>query len=479
MRAGKHAVPFAVLVVIAVQWIPTSAVLSARASLSSSLQQAQLTASDWHYGDNFGYSVASSDSIVVVGAPFVNPTGHLQVGAAYIFVRSAGMWTQQAELFAPPGASGITPTIGDFGYSVAISGTRVVVGDPTQSAAFIFVESLGTWTQRAKLTASDGRSLFGQTVAISDSTVVVGGAGDGIVSGSAYIYALTGTTWSQQAELTAPADPVRGFTSLGISGSTVVLGAPREATGPGATYIFSGSAGTWTRQATLMSSDIAEAFGWSVAISRSTVVVGAPQSSEGLVREGVYVYEGFGTTWTQEARLTASDPASRFYGFGYSVAISGATVVVGAINEVDSTNQNYNVGTAYSFVGSGANWSQQAELRPSDVSTNPGYPVGFGFAISIAGYTMVVGAPGHSGSTGAAYVYDLSRIANQSSAESPQPRAPASQSTPGPTGPHVPTPPSSAPEPTPTADATAAASRTTGSVLLPSDWRFFPALRIR
>src|SRR5215472_6459861 len=92
-------------------------------------------------------------------------------------------------------------------------------------------------------------------------------------------------------------------------------------------------------------------FGYSVAISGSTAVVGAPykNSSTGAA----YVYVQSGTAWSQQAKLTAAGGASGDF-FGTSVALSGSTAVVGAYGK------NSNAGAAYVFVRSGTAWSQQA-----------------------------------------------------------------------------------------------------------------------
>src|SRR6202023_3439997 len=123
--------------------------------------------------------------------------------------------------------------------------------------------------------------------------------------------------------------------------------------------------------------------GSSRAISGATVVVGA--SNKNSNTGAAYVFGRSGTAWSQQAELTASDAAVNDC-LGWSVAISGSTVVVGA------PNKKSNTGAAYVFVGSGTAWSQQGKLTASDAAVNDT----FGWSVAISGSTAVVGAPGHS-----------------------------------------------------------------------------------
>src|SRR5439155_367696 len=159
-------------------------------------------------------------SIAVMGAPFKNSSR----GAAYVFVRSGTTWSQQAKLGASDRAAGDA-----FGNSVALFGSTAVVGAPTKhsasGAAYVFVPSGTTWSQQAKLTAYNGApgDEFGYSVAISGSTAVVGATGKNSATGAAYVFVASGSTWSQQAKLTASngASGDEFGVSVAISGSTV------------------------------------------------------------------------------------------------------------------------------------------------------------------------------------------------------------------------------------------------------------------
>src|SRR5207247_2438966 len=172
-------------------------------------QQAQLTASDGAASDEFGWSVAISGDTVVVGAFLDDVVANGDQGSAYVFSRSGTTWTQQAKLTASDGAAS-----DEFGCSVAISGDTVVVGayldnvgaNTDQGSAYVFVRSGTIWTQQQKLTASDGAASdgFGYSLAISGDVVVVGAFGDDVGAnadqGSAYVFVRNVTTWTQQAQ---------------------------------------------------------------------------------------------------------------------------------------------------------------------------------------------------------------------------------------------------------------------------------------
>ena len=387
-------------------------------------QQAELTASDGAAGSGFGISVAVDGSTAVVGARTNGPNS--SQGAAYVFVESGGTWSQQAELTASDGAA-----LDQFGQSVAVSGNTIVVGAPHHpflppgngpagnglGVAYVFVENGGAWSQQAELKASDGAAgeNFGYSVAVSGSTAVVGApdhmVGSNQDQGAAYVFAPSGGTWTQQAELTASdgaASDQFGW-SVAVSGSTAVVGAPGHwvgSNGLGAAYVFVRSGTTWGQQAELTASDgvANDEFGSSVAVDGNTAVAGAPGHMVGLnVAQGAaYVFLQGGTAWKQQAELVASDGAAGDY-LGSSVAVSGSTAIAGTW--LHTVGSNVEQGAAYVFGPSGGTWTQQAELTASDGARYNG----FGVSVAVSGSTAVAGAPSHevgsNGAQGAAYVF--------------------------------------------------------------------------
>ncbi len=390
----------------------------------SAVQQAELTAAPADAGAELGYSVAISGDTAVVGAPGDKVGANRSQGAAYVFVRTGATWSQQARLTAADGAEG-----DEFGTSVAISGDTVVVGasfatvgtNTYQGAAYVFLRSGTSWTQQAKLTAGDGGGgdQFGTSVAISGDTAVVGapGHGGGAASGSAYVFVRDTTSWSQQAELTV--DDGSGNDQFGsavaISGDTAVVGANLETVGSnpeqGAAYVFVRSGTTWSQQAKLTDEDGASSdqFGYSVAIYGDTAVVGALATTVGTTEDegAAYVFVRSGTTWSQQAQLSAADGQSDDW-FGCSVGISGDTVVVGAI--MDSVGTKTDQGSAYLYLDNGTSWSQQAKLTAS----NGAQWDKFG-SVAISADTVVAGAfnrlLGTHPTQGGAYIFALNKPA--------------------------------------------------------------------
>ncbi len=334
-------------------------------------QQAKLTASDGVEYDWFGRDVAIFGDTAIVGARMDDANG-LESGSAYVFVWDGTTWSQQAKLVASDGAP-----MDWFGNSVAISGDTAVVGahgdhhnDLRPGSAYVFVRNGTTWTQQAKLTPSDGATedFFGYSVDISGDTAIIAAPYDDD-KGSAYVFVRNGTTWTQQAKLMA-SDGAAGDTfgnNAVVSGDTVILGARRDddnGSDSGSAYVFVRNGTTWTPQAKLMASDgAADDWFGSVAISGDTAVIGATGDDDnGLNSGSAYVFMWDGTTWTQEDKLTSSDGAADDQ-FGGSIAISGYKAVVGVYR--DDANGPFS-GSAYVFEGKQHLLSPDQALSPNE-----------------------------------------------------------------------------------------------------------------
>ena len=325
------------------------------------VQQAKLTPADGGANDAFGGAVAIAGDTAVIGAVSDDDAAS-DAGAAYVFVRTGTTWTQQAKLTAGDAASN-----DQLGMSVAIAGDTAVVGTVNENehgdragAAYVFVRGGTSWSQQAKLTAADGAEAdqFGISVAVSGNTAVVGAYGDddlGMSSGSAYVFVRAGTSWSQQAKLNAAdgaaIDEVG--VSVAVDGDTALVGAVFEQD-RGAAYVFVRSGASWSQQAKLAADDAApgDNFGNAVALSGNTAVIGAPSDSDlGAASGSAYVFVRSGATWSQQAKLTASDGASVDL-LGVSVALSGTTAVVGALG---NDARGPSAGAAYVFATAASN----------------------------------------------------------------------------------------------------------------------------
>ena len=295
-------------------------------SRTATRQLAELKGSDTVASDEFGVSVAVSGTKAVVGT-----SGAAYPGRAYVFAKSASGWTQVAELKGSD-----TVAADRFGASVAISGTTVVVGayDHAKDAgrAYVFTETASGWTQVAELKGSDtvADDYFGWSVAVSGTTAVVGAVGHAKYMGRAYVFTKTPSGWDQTAELEG-SDIVaqNGFgTSVAVLGTTAIVGAEGYAKGTGRAYVFTETASGWKRVFVLKGSDTVtgDNFGTSVAISPTTAIVGAYGRADNAGR--AYVFAKDAALWKQTAELRGSDTTTGDY-FGISTAISGTSVVVG------------------------------------------------------------------------------------------------------------------------------------------------------
>lgn len=408
-------------------------------------QQAYIKASNADASDHFGFSVALSGDTLVVGAPFessnstgvnpsttsaggANPQGDNNAsdsGAVYVFTRSGSTWNQRAYIKASN-----TGAEDDFGSWVALSGNTLAVG---------------------------ARHEDSYSTGVNPSTTITGGAdpqGDnsfrGTDSGAVYVFTRSGTdntTWAQQAYIKASnTDREDSFgRPIALSGDTLAVGATDEDNGTGtygkqsdntlinsgAVYIFTRSAaGTWSQQQYLKASNPGrdDRFGGSLALSDGTLAVGAAGEDSGSkgvdgdqgdnITTGkdsgkdsgaVYIFTRSGTTWNHRAYIKASNAgggindSGRFLGdqFGYSLALSGDTLVVGApfewsnaknVNGDQKDNSMLGSGAVYLFTRSGGSWSQKAYIKAS----NPDGGDGFGASAALAGNTLAVGATGES-----------------------------------------------------------------------------------
>jgi len=354
-------------------------------------------------GDRFGTSVALYGDTLAVGArgeasAATGVNGNQQdntavdAGAVYVFVRNGATWTQQAYLKASNTGAGDA-----FGSSVALYGDTLAVG---------------AWAEASAAAGPNGNQ--------QDNTAVNAGA--------VYVFVRNGATWTQQAYLKASNTGTYDAFGAGVAlyGDTLAVGAPGEAsaaTGPngnqqdntafdaGAVYVFARNGATWAQQAYLKASntEAGDSFGSSVALHGDTLAVGAPGEDSAATgpngneqdntagRAGaVYVFVRSGTMWTQQAYLKSSN-SETFDEFGYSVALFGDTLAVGADGEASAAtgpngNQQDNsaggAGAVYIFVRNGTMWLQQTYLKASNTE---GFDF-FGSSVALYGDTLAVGA---------------------------------------------------------------------------------------
>jgi PKD domain/Bacterial Ig domain/FG-GAP repeat/Putative Ig domain len=416
-----------------------------------------LRASDAQAYDFFGFSVAVSGDVIVVGAIYEDggPGDPLfDAGAAYVFQYQAHYWQETVINHASDAQ------VGDWlGYSLAVSGDIIVVGAPYEDggpgdplnwagAAYVFQRTEGgadEWGEVKTLRASDAQAddQFGYSVAVSGDVIVIGaycedgGAGDPLFwAGAAYVFqrAQGGeNAWGEEKILHASDAQIMDFfgASVAVSGDVIVVGANEEDGGAGnpisesgAAYVFQrtqGGADNWGEVTILHASDAqaADHFGWSVAVSGGVIAVGAYAEDGGAgdpVNDSgaAYVFQctqGGPDEWDEVQILHASDAQVDDY-FGRSVAVSSDVIVVGSLGEDGGPGDPLpEAGAAYIFQrtqGGADNWGETAIRRASDAQPGDW----FGESVAVSGDVIAVGASGEDGGTGdplaetgAAYVF--------------------------------------------------------------------------
>ena len=336
---------------------------------------AKVMASDKTSGAKFGYAVATTRDLAIVGAP--NDSLNTNSGSVYLFARSqdgSNTWIQIKKILPPDGRASDA-----FGTAVGISGDTIVVGSPFNTssitnagAVYVFKRNLGganQWGFEKKLVSTNSlaNDQFGSAVAISGDDVVVGAPlvdlgtqGD---AGAAYVFErnLGGSNqWGFMKRLvsTNPFVADHFGSSVAISGDDVVVGAPLADLGTqsdaGAAYIFErnlGGANQWGMMKRLVSTNpfTSDQFGSAVAINGDSVIVGMPLAdANGTDSGATYLFarnQGSSNTWGQVDKFLPAAVGTLDY-FGSSVAICSNTVVVGANNGKDS---GIRYGTAFMF----------------------------------------------------------------------------------------------------------------------------------
>ncbi len=366
--------------------------------------------------DFVGSSVAISGDTVLLGEPYRDDQG-ADSGAVWVFTRAPGttIWTQQAKLMPADGSESDW-----FGWSVAISGDTAAIGAPGRQcgagegcgAVYTFERSGGEWSEGPMLLGAAGSidqdAWFGASVAIREHYLIAGSPyspPEG--AGSADVFSRgVNFSWQHEAHLAAfDAARLDAFGwSVGIDFSSdrsrvrAVVGCLRN----DKAYIFeTAGQGPWPEVAKLLRDDppVDQGFGRSVSISGETVLVGAYSSLVNDAPSGAYVFtRSEAGSWLREDRLTPSDHPYGGYGFGYSVALSGDTAIVG------SPNLSGGESAAFIYQRGPAGWNETDQLLSHGDWTNQGE---FGRVVAMDDETGVITAPKDTSLTGAGYVYAI------------------------------------------------------------------------
>ncbi|GAB5535506.1 MAG: hypothetical protein Rubg2KO_17550 [Rubricoccaceae bacterium] len=323
-------------------------------------EEQKLIASDASGTDNFGFSVALSGDRALVGAHLVGTNGEFQSGAAYVFERVDGAWVETATLTAPDAARS-----DNFGTSVALDGDRAFVGATATAirpgAVYVFDWAAGSWTLSQKLTAPDAQpgDEFGISVSLDGDRALIGAHQNGTETNT------------------------------------------RE----GAAYVFDLAGGTWTQTQKLTATDAAvgDGFGISVSLDEDRALIGASRG-EPNDNGSAYVFDLVSGSWSETQKLSARNTMPLDY-FGISVSLDGDRALIGAYGDDPGEGGNY--GSAYVFDFSSGTWSETTKLTATDGESTDW----FGFAVALDGGRALVGDwadnTDRGDRVGSAYVFDL------------------------------------------------------------------------
>jgi hypothetical protein len=368
-----------------------------------------------------GASVVTTGGTVMVGGPGDNGGQ----GAAWVFTWSGSVWTQQGNKLVGTGASGAARQ----GSSVALSsnGERAIVGGPAdnngQGAAWVYTRSGGVWTQQVEKLVSAVASTtaqLGASVSLSfdGDMAIVGAPGSG-PQGGACLFRRNhpSVLWIEGPQLVgsgasgaAQQGASVAMSSDGNTAFTAIVGGPGDNSGQGAAWVYrrsgggggggGGGFGSWLEEGKLVGTGASGAAqqGRSVSLSSdgNTAIVGGPADNNG--QGAAWVYTRSGPVWTQQGNKLVGTGASGAAQQGASVALSfdGNTAIVGG--PADDSGQ----GAAWVYTRSGGVWTQQGSKLVGMGAIGAAQQ---GISVSLSGNTAVVGGLDDNGGAGAAWVY--------------------------------------------------------------------------
>jgi hypothetical protein len=346
-------------------------------------------------GNQQGFSVAISGNVAVTSAPGVQD----DAGVAYIWLHQGGAqhWRKVATLPDPRHAK-------DDYYAWAVaasstkSGTYLAIGgndnNGKRDRVYIYTGSGTSWHLQATIDdpGTSYKDMYGDNLAISPSTLVVGASCGPRNSGAAYIYHHQGSRWVLQDSIHNPLGLAENFfgQAVAVSGNRVMIGAV------GWAYVYTHTSKGWKKTAVITNPGSSnDSFGQSVALSGTGTVgvIAAP----GVPPAGAaYVYHLSGTTWSRKQKLTEAGGGE----FAWAVAMSGSELLVGM-----PIGGKPNCGAAFAYRLSGTKFVLQKEIADPDSTCTSGAK--FGYAVALTSTYGIYGAPGADKGHGTNYELPL------------------------------------------------------------------------
>ncbi len=357
-------------------------------------------------------AVSADGNTAIVGGPEDNSS----LGAAWIYTRSGGVWSQQGAKLVGTGATGASRQ--GFSVSISADGNTAIVGGYSDSssvgAAWVYTRSGGVWSQQgAKLkgTGAIGAASQGFSVSLSadGNTAIVGGRSDNSSTGAIWVYTRTGGVWSQQGSKLVGTGAVGnafqgGTVSLSADGNTAIAGGIFDNSSAGAAWVFTRSGGVWSQQGAKLvgtggSSNAQQGGSVSLSADGNTAMVGGNPDNGSA--GAVWVYSRSGGVWSQQGTKLVGTGSTGNARQGRSVSLSadGNIAIVGGYAD------NGGAGAAWVYTRSGGVWSQKgAKLVGSNVQGTFGYH-GWSVSLSADGNTAIIGGYFDNSTAGAAWAY--------------------------------------------------------------------------
>jgi len=414
-------------------------------------------------GDTLAVGTSAEDSnqtTITNGTTASSNNSNTDSGAVYVYKRSGTSWAQEAYIKAANSEAGDefgytvsldNDTLAVGAYLEDSQVTTITNGTSASSdnnqnnsgAVYVYKRTGNNWAQESFIKAwnSDGsHDMFGYNVSLDNDTLAVGAYWDNS-TGSVYIYKRTGSNWALEDYLRPVNLPSykRFGTAISLDGKTLAVGAYEEGSTQttitngttassttnsdseqsGAVYVYKrADNSTWVQEAYIkaVNNDREDHFGASVALDNDTLAVGvryedsnqttitnddstASTNDSNSSSGAVFVYKRTGTNWAQEAYIKAANNDSEDL-FGWSVALEGDTLVVGAYQEdsdqstitngtsASSNDSNSESGAVYFYKRTGNNWAQMAYIKACDSGDGDR----FGYSVSLDNGSLAVGA---------------------------------------------------------------------------------------
>ena len=381
--------------------------------------QEVLLAEDGKEDDHFGFSVSIDGNLALVGADRADTEDVTNAGAAYVYELNENGWSQQAKLIANPHFDEDR-----LGGKVALKNDLAILGVMRRDdrgidsgAVVSFERRDSKWKQIEVITAPDAQpgDAFGQSIALSEKFLVIGAPRTddrGKDSGAVYLYKRKHDRWQYQTKIT-PKDGAGGDLfgiSVALDGKTVLVGADlhdEKADNAGAAYVFTFQDDKWTQQAKLTASDPGKTdiFGVRVALSGNTALISARRDDIediGVDAGSAYIFERNGGSWGQVLKLISPDGGEDDR-FGRGVAINENTAIISAMNHDENGTDS---GAVYVYTKQDSAWQYSSKIVAKNVMPNDR----FGWNVALSDTHIIVASPNHDAKgreAGAAFIQSL------------------------------------------------------------------------